>query len=121
MIESRLYHDLTAVASSERRLFQRLTVAVQIEVRAKNDSVPIRLKTTDISVGGCYVEMAITLEPGTLVDVVLWLDQAKLVLEGRVVTRHPHFGNGIEFVSVTPEAEALLQNFLQAAENSRVI
>lgn len=121
MIESRVYQDLTAVASTERRLFQRSSVAVQIEVRAKNDSIPIRLKTTDISVGGCYVEMAVTLEPGTSVDVILWLEHTKLALEGRVVTRHPQFGNGIEFVGVAPEAEALLQSFLEKSENSRVI
>ncbi len=121
MIESRVYQELTTVASMERRLFQRLTVPIQIELRAKNDSVPIRMKTTDISAGGCYVEMSVTLDPGTLVDVILWLEHDKLPLHGRVVTKHPQFGNGIEFIGVSPEAETRLQGFLDKAENSRVI
>ncbi len=121
MIESRVYQDLTAVASMERRLFQRLTVPVQIELHAKDDSVPIRMKTTDISVGGCYLEMSVTLDPGTQVDIVLWLEHDKLPLQGRVVTKHPQFGNGIEFIGVSPESEARLQGFLDKAENSRVI
>ena len=81
----------------------------------------MRSKTTDMSVGGCYVEMAATLEPGTSLDVVLWLEHEKLALQGRVVTKHPHFGNGIEFISISPETEGRLQCFLRKAENSRVI
>lgn len=121
MIESRVLPNLATVASSERRLFQRLAVAVQIELRVKNDSVPMRSKTTDMSVGGCYVETAITLEPGTSLDVILWLEHEKLALPGRVVTKHPHFGNGIEFVGASPDDESRLQRFLEKSENSRVI
>jgi c-di-GMP-binding flagellar brake protein YcgR len=121
MIESRVLPNLTTALSSERRLSQRLTVAAQIELRIKNDSVPIRSKTTDLSVGGCYIEMGVTLEPGTPLDVVLWLEHEKLVLQGRIVTKHPQFGNGIEFIGVSPEAETCLQRFLGKAENSRVI
>jgi c-di-GMP-binding flagellar brake protein YcgR len=107
--------------SAERRLFQRLTVALQIELRVKGDSVPIRLQTTDISVGGCYVEMAVTLDPGIELDVFLWLEHEKLSLKGRVATKHPHFGNGIEFIALSPGSEARIQRFLEQAEHSRVI
>src|SRR5690242_3505318 len=116
MIESRVLPNLTSAFSSERRLSQRLTVAAQIELRIKGSSVPIRSKTTDLSVGGWYIEMAVTLEPGTPLDVVLWLEHERLVLQGRIVTKHPRFGDGIEFICVSPEAETCLQRFLEKAE-----
>jgi len=120
MIEARPSRDGNAVPSRERRHFPRLQIAVQIELRAKGDPVPIRSNTADISVGGCYMEMAVTLDPGTAVDIILWLDNEKLPLEGRVVTRHPHFGNGIEFIDLTPESEARLRTFLKNAEGSKL-
>src|ERR1700757_1751801 len=121
MFESKLCHEGSVALSRERRLFPRLPIAIQIELRVINDSVPIRLKTADISIGGCYVEMSVTIEPGTDLDVILWLEHEKLPLLGRVITKHPHFGNGIEFVGITPEAETQLRSFLEKAEHSRVI
>jgi c-di-GMP-binding flagellar brake protein YcgR len=121
MFEAKLFQDDSVAPSRERRLFQRLPIAVQMELRVKDNSIPIRLRTADISVGGCYVEMSVTLEPGTHLEIVLWLEHQKLALQGRVVTKHPHFGNGIEFISVTPEGETQLRSFLEKAEHSRVI
>ena len=121
MIEARLFQDGSTLPSHERRCFQRLQIAVQIELRVKGDPVPIRLKTADISVGGCYVEMAATLDPGTTLSIILWLEHEKLPLEGRVVTRHPHFGNGIEFIDLAPESESLLRKYLEEAADSRMI
>ena len=121
MFEARLFQDDRVVLSHERRLFQRLPIAVQMELRVQDNSIPTRLTTADISVGGCYVEMSVTIEPGTDLDIALWLEHQKLALKGRVVTKHPHFGNGIEFIGVTPEAETQLRAFLERAEHSRVI
>ena len=97
----------------ERRQFQRLTIAVQAELRAQGNEVPIRVETTDISLGGCYVEMALTLCVGTLLNIVLWLGQEKLVVDGRVVTHHPQFGNGIAFTGLSHDSQQKLQRFLE--------
>lgn len=121
MFQARVFQDGTAALSHERRLFQRLPMAVQVELRVKNESVPIRSKTADISMGGCYVEMSVTLETGTDLDIILWLEQRKLQIQGRIVTKHPHFGNGIEFIGLSPDSEKLLRSFLEQAEHSRVI
>lgn len=58
-------------AFCERRQFRRLPVAVEIELRVKANPVPIRAKTADISLGGCYVEMALTLSVDTPLKIVL--------------------------------------------------
>ncbi len=87
----------------ERRRYIRVPTAVQIEVRCVGTNIPMRLETSDISLGGCYVEMTLTMEVGTKLDIVLWLDQQKLTTKGVVVTQHPQFGNGIQFGDISPE------------------
>jgi hypothetical protein len=57
--------------------------------------------------------MAVTLEVDTALKIVLWLGHKKLSLDGRVVTRHPQFGNGIEFGRMPEEARTLLLCFLE--------
>ncbi len=121
MIGTRLFEEISFAASRERRLHRRIPIPIQIELRPKHNPVPIRLKTSDISVGGCYVEMGVTLEPGTSLDIVLWLEHEKMSLEGTVATKHPHFGNGIEFVAVPPQLESRLQQFVEQAESSKII
>ncbi len=69
----------------------------------------MRLETADISLGGCYLELAITLEVGTLLNVALWLGDDKLAIVGKVVTRHSLFGNGIEFISMSQGSRHKLQ------------
>ena len=102
----------------ERRRYLRVEVAVQIELRPSGTNVPMRMETADVSLGGCYVEMGMTLEEGTKLDIILWLDQKKLCTKGVVVTRHPQFGNGIQFERLSSENEALLLNFLDSHEDS---
>lgn len=96
----------------DRRLHARYTLQVQVELRQEGADVPIRLETTDLSLGGCYVQLLMPLPVGIRVRVTLWLDSYSLVIQGRVVTRHPQFGNGIMFVEFEGEAEQLLKRYL---------
>ncbi len=113
MITATFTSDVVTGAQCERRRFPRLQVAVQTELRIHASGMPVRLETTDLSVGGCYVQMAITLSPGTPLDIVLWLGNEKLAIIGTVVTCHPQFGNGIEFNNMTSDARQKLQAFLE--------
>lgn len=103
---------------AERRRHPRVQIPVQIEIRPAGMDVPMRLETTDLSVGGCYVEMALTLDVGAKLDIVLWLDGQKVSTRGVVVTRHPQFGNGIEFVGMFSDSERRLRYFLECHEKS---
>lgn len=103
---------------AERRRHPRVQIPVQIEIRPAGMDVPMRLETTDLSLGGCYVEMALTLDVGAKLDIVLWLDGQKVSTRGVVVTRHPQFGNGIEFVGMFSDSERRLRYFLECHEKS---
>lgn len=106
--------EAPSILQAERRRYPRTHTAIQIEIRPAGSDVPTRLETSDLSLGGCYVEMALTLEVGTRLDIVLWLDGEKLNTRGVIVTRHPQFGNGIEFVGMFSESYERLRSFLDA-------
>lgn len=114
MIKAQVWGGDENVLPAERRRYFRIQIAVQIEIRPEGTNVPMRLETSDLSLGGCYVEMNLTLDVGTKLDIVLWLDQQKVCTRAVVVTSHPQFGNGISFLSVSPENEARLRAFLDA-------
>lgn len=104
----------TMVFSEERRRSPRVAVALQVEFRLADTDVPLRSQTTDISMGGCYVEMPLTLEIGSKVDMMFWLADQKVNAKGVVVTCHPQFGNGIEFTSMPFEGLSKLRHYLDS-------
>ena len=100
-------------APPDKRNWPRVKIAVQTELRLAG-SPSIRATTSDLSVGGCYVEMMFTLEVGREMEITLWLGQAKVVTKAKVVTCHPQFGNGIQFLKMSQEDQDLLWTFLDA-------
>jgi len=101
-------------APLERRRCPRYTVHVQIEIRQERNDIPMRLETTDLSRSGCYVQLLIPLSVGLKVQATLWLDGGRVVVRGRVITRHPQFGNGIMFLEFEGDAEQKLSRYLGA-------
>lgn len=104
----------TPFTHPERRVHRRYTVQVPIEIREEGSDVPLRLETTDLSRGGCYVQLMMTLVLGTYVNATLWLDQSPVRVRGRVVTRHPQFGNGIMFLEFEGNGAQLLAQYMEA-------
>ena len=102
------------LAHPERRRYPRYTVHVQVELRQEGNDVPMHLETTDLSRNGCYVQLLIPLSVGIRVQATLWLDGYPVVIRGRVVTRHPQFGNGIMFLEFEADAEQQLSTYLEA-------
>ena len=103
-----------ALTERDRRFHRRYTVQVQIEIRPESSDVPIRLATTDLSRGGCYIELIMPLAVGVRVQATLWLDAHPIVIQGRVVTCHPQYGNGMMFEKFEGQAEQLLHQYLDS-------
>jgi hypothetical protein len=108
-----------AVTQPDRRLHSRYTVQIQIELHEEGNEVPMRLVTTDLSRGGCYVQTMIQFPLGVRLQATLWLDGAPIVIRGVVVTRHPQFGNGIMFIQFEGQAEQLLARYLDSIATER--
>jgi hypothetical protein len=58
--------------------------------------------------------LAIPLLIGSGFDIALWLRESKLLIEGRVVSVAPGFGNGISFVNVSSQDREHLRRFIES-------
>jgi len=77
--------------------------------------VPVRVPTSDLSLGGCYIENMFTLHIGAHLTMKLWIGEGKVNVNGIVKTCDPVFGNGVQFVEIEPSERATLQTYLGAA------
>jgi PilZ domain len=106
-----------AKKARERR-YPRVKVSIPAEARHVMENFPRRGQTTNLSEGGCYIEMVQTLEPPTCVDVVLWLNDQKIQARAEVVTRNAHLGNGIRFLRISDADKEKLRNFVELAQKN---
>ncbi len=66
--------------TAEHRQHPRTKINVAVELQFEKTSQPLRVKTADLSIGGLYIEMMFTLEVGTKLNIVLWINNVKVTL-----------------------------------------
>ena len=101
----------------ERRQHARTKVAVEVDLQPERTAKLLRVKSANLSLGGLYVEMMFTLEVGTKLKIVLWLNDVQVSTGGMVVTRDLQVGNGIKFIDLATEERLRLHRFLAVAGN----
>ena len=91
--------DSTLVSNAgNRRGEQRFACKLGAEVYRVGTSVPNRCTLSDISEGGCYVEMPSPLPGESGVEILVRTADTKLRIRGQVLTTHPGFGMGVRFM-----------------------
>lgn len=71
----------------------------------------MRGKASDLSTGGCFVEMLIPLKQGAKFEIVLWIAGTKLKLAAAVASSAPGYGIGIRFIDLSRNDKELLRSF----------
>lgn len=99
----------------ERRKYPRVHREIALEAKHSGSPAPLRATTSEISIGGCYIETMFTLDVGTKLDLILWLDGLKVPVKGVIATRYPQVGNGIDFVEIASDDRHRLEKFLAKA------
>jgi CheY-like chemotaxis protein len=84
--------------SGNRRGELRLACKLGAEVYLVGSAVPHRCTLSDISEGGCYVEMPSPLSGESPLEIVVRTADTKLRIRGEVLATHPGFGMGVRFV-----------------------
>jgi hypothetical protein len=100
-------------AGKDRRRFPRVKCSISAEIQPPGSPV-IWGKISDLSLGGCFIEMFIPLKLNTAFELALWLGTTKVHLQGEVASVSPGFGNGVRFLNISPELQALLQQHLDS-------
>jgi c-di-GMP-binding flagellar brake protein YcgR len=83
--------------AGNRRGDRRFACKVGAEVYRVGNSVPNRCTLSDISEGGCYVEMPSPLAGQMGVEILVRTAEMKFKVRGQVLSTHPGFGMGVRF------------------------
>jgi len=100
----------------ERRRYPRFAVRGEAEVYAAGSQFPTRGRLTDLSMGGCFVELLSALTMDMKVTVVLLIAQRRIRVLGVVKSVLTNFGLGIQFLHYEPEDLKMMEEVLAALE-----
>ncbi len=86
-----------------RREEARYACRVGAEVYRTGSKVPTYSCLTDLSAGGCYLEVPLPFPQGSSVEITVRTHDMKLFLRGTVQSSHPGYGMGVAFELKTRE------------------
>lgn len=104
--------EIASAAPSDvdnRRVQMRYACRLGAEVYRPGISVPHRCCLTDLSSGGCYLEVSLPFTLKSAVEIVVRTYEMKLHLRGAVLTSHPGYGMGVAFELDNEEERANLK------------
>lgn len=97
---------------ANRRGKDRYPCRIGAEVYKAGTSVRNYCHLSDLSSGGCYLEMPLAFPEGSPVEIVVRTHQLKLHLSGQVRASHPGYGMGVSFKLNTKEERAGVQQLI---------
>lgn len=104
---------------TERRRAPRYQFVADAELAETESGTRSRVKTGDLSMGGCFLD---TLNPpaeGTEIQVTIFRAHSRFTAVGRVVFSFPRLGIGVEFARVGSDQLATLEQWLGELERLR--
>jgi hypothetical protein len=104
----------TAKASppAKQRAARRCPFVASAEVTEISSETHISARTSELAVGGCYIETLNPFPEGTLVHVRILRDQGVFEAKATVVYSHSNSGMGLAFSEMLPKQRLLLEDWL---------
>ena len=87
----------------------------------EQDDPPISCQLSDLSLGGCYLEISSPFPVATRVTLSMRAASVEVRAQGVVRVMHPDKGMGVEFVQATPEHRAAVEKFLGVLTQNRTL
>ena len=81
---------------------------------SEKDDPPVRSKLTDLSLGGCYLEINSPFPVRTRIVLSMRVSELELRVEGMVCVMHPEMGMGVVFTQKTAEQRSHVERFIHA-------
>ena len=103
----------TPPSAGDRRQYARFKCFISALVRVQGSQLPLWGRVTDISQGGCYVQLAQPLKVGTKVSLELLMKIANLRGDGVICSSHAGRGMGIKFVEMSNEYRDQVRQFVK--------
>ena len=110
---------VTSPPKIERRRYPRVACRIEATVLDELSAMNLPVKVTDISFGGCYVEMLAPLPVNSSVELTMDTSQGAIHACGRVVTAQTGMGMGIAFTAISPEDFEKLREIAPVGDRNR--
>jgi c-di-GMP-binding flagellar brake protein YcgR len=98
---------------SERRRAPRYPIIADAEVTEIANETKLSARTSDLSAGGCFLDMLNPSPEGTEIAVRISHADTTFTARGRVVFLFPNMGMGVMFTSVPASQQAVLEKWLE--------
>lgn len=100
------------MAYAKQRAVRRCTFVAAAELTDLSSGTRISARTSEIGLGGCYVDALNSFPDGTLVKLRILRDQGVFEADAKVVYYDPRFGMGLAFTDIQPAQKSLLESWL---------
>jgi len=101
-----------------RRAYPRLSCCLAAELKVEGNATLLVGKVTNVSRGGCYVEINNLLTTTTRVKVAFPTDSGVLEVESTVVRNNPGVGFAVKFDDALPGTREIVKRILEFVENT---
>ena len=88
---------------------------------AEQDDPPTRCQLTDLTLGGCYLEISSPFPASSRVILSMRAAGVEFRAQGVVRVMHPDKGMGVEFTQATPEHRSVLEKFVGVLTENRAL
>lgn len=96
----------------QRRAAKRCAMVASIEVTDLGTKTKLSARTSEIAVGGCYVDALNPFPVGTIVEVRIVRDKGSFEAKGKVAYCDSTMGMGVAFTEVAPAQRSTLEDWL---------
>jgi hypothetical protein len=103
----------------ERRRAPRYQFVADAEVLETASGARCMVKTGDLSLGGCFLDMLNPSVEGIEIRITIWRAARSFTALGRVVFVFPRLGMGVAFTRIAPQQLTTLEEWLAELESHR--
>jgi hypothetical protein len=97
---------------AKERAVKRVPFVAAVEVLELGTGTKLVARTSEIGLGGCYIDALTPFGIGTAVAIKISRDQGSFHAKGKVVYADASFGMGLKFEGMDPEQRAILENWV---------
>jgi PilZ domain len=102
----------TTKGYEKRRAAKRCAMVASAEVIDLDTATRLSARTSELSIGGCYIDVLSPFPVGTVIQLQILRDQGTFEATGKVVYCDSTMGMGVAFTEITPEHRSLLEDWL---------
>lgn len=101
--------------NTERRRFPRFSFIAHAVVIDVASETKVSARVSELSINGCYMDMINPLPFDTVVQIEITHEGKVFRSGGKTIYSHPNMGMGVLFAGVTPENQAIVEEWTRKA------